>query len=465
MFAHRQRDVTTSVYGDDFTTAGRKSQLDWFKKSLEERYELNELARLGPGANDDKEAKILNRIVRWTETGIEYEADPRQLGKLLRDLNLDDGVKSASAPGVKMTAEGLAADEPLAQDKHTAFRAVAARCNYLAADRPDCQYAAKEICRWMSSPTEGSLAALKRLGRYLVEARRVVYRYEWQSVTHIDVYTDTDWAGCPKTRRSTSGGGLVVGSHLIKSWSTTQADVALSSGEAEYYGAVKAGGIGLGYQSLLRDLGLELGLRVWTGSTATIGICNRDGLGKLRHIDTQCLWLQHQVRGGKIDLRKVKGTENPADVFTKHLPGNGCIEALLGLFSCDIRGGRPAAAPKLRQAEGQEAGEQLQCVKVAYALGLEGDAEAFGGSGGELLQVGDHQFPAVWWEGGWVPEAKSYAQTVLPHRIGPAMEETFPRATVCKRELLDDFDQRMSELETEGQRLGQIRLPATTVPR
>ena len=128
-------------------------------------------------------------------------------------------------------------------------------------------------------------------------------------------------------------------------------------------------------------------------------------------------------------------------------------------------GGRPAAAPKLRQAEGQEAGEQLQCVKVAYALGLEGDAEAFGGSGGELLQVGDHQFPAVWWEGGWVPAAKSYANTVLPHRVGPAMEETFPRATVCERELLDDFDQRMSELETEGQRLGQIRLPPTTVPR
>ena len=63
-----------------------------------------------------------------------------------------------------------------------------------------------------------------------------------------------------------------------------------------------------------------------------------------------------------------------------------------------------------------------------------------------------------------MPEAKSYAQTTLPHRIGPAMEETFPRATVCKRELLDDFDQRMSELQTEGQRLGQIRLPPTTFP-
>jgi len=152
-------------------------------------------------------------------------------------------------------------------------------------------------------------------------------------------------------------------------------------------------------------------------------------------------------------------------VFTKHLPGNGCIEALLGLFSCDIRGGRATAAPKLRQAEGQEAGEQLQCVKVAYDLGLEGDAEAFDGSGGELLQVGNHQFPAVWWEGGWVPAAGSYAQTGLRHRMGPAMDEASPGATVCARELLDDFDQRTCELETEGQRLGQLRLPPTMVPR
>ena len=124
------------------------------------------------------EAKILNRVIRWTDAGLEYEADPRQLEKLLRDFGLDDGVKAVSAPGVKMTAADVADDKPLSEDKHTAFRAVAARCNYLAADRLDCQYAAKEICRWMSSPTEGSMAALKKLGRYLVRAKRVVNCYD-----------------------------------------------------------------------------------------------------------------------------------------------------------------------------------------------------------------------------------------------------------------------------------------------
>ena len=104
----------------------------------------------------------------------------------------------------------------------------------------------------------------------------------------------------------------MVGTHLIKSWSSTQSLIALSSGEAEFYGVVKAAGTGLGYQALLTELGIHLPLRVWTDSTASIGICGRQGLGKLRHIDTQALWIQQRVRDGSFELRKVKGTENPA---------------------------------------------------------------------------------------------------------------------------------------------------------
>ena len=49
--------------------------------------------------------------------------------------------------------------------------------------------------------------------------RRLVYCYPWQSADHVDVYSDTDWPGCPRTRKSTSGGCIVLGQHLIKSWS------------------------------------------------------------------------------------------------------------------------------------------------------------------------------------------------------------------------------------------------------
>ena len=79
----------------------------------------------------------------------------------------------------------------------------------------------------------------------------------------------------------------MFGKHLIKSWSSTQGQISLSSGEAEFYGVVRASGIALGQQSLYKDLGYVVPVRVWTDSSAAIGICQRQGLGRLRHIDTQ----------------------------------------------------------------------------------------------------------------------------------------------------------------------------------
>ena len=66
-----------------------------------------------------------------------------------------------------------------------------------------------------------------------------------------------------------------MGRHAIKHWSSTQASVTLSSGEAEFNGVIRGAGQGLGYQALLKDLGVEIPLRVWTDSSAAIGICTR----------------------------------------------------------------------------------------------------------------------------------------------------------------------------------------------
>ena len=111
-----------------------------------------------------RELTVLNRVLRWTDEGVEYEADPRQAEKLIEGLGLDSGCKSTATPGLKPVIEKLIDDPPLTASSHTVFRALAARANYLAQDRPDLQFAAKEICRYMSAPTDASEAGLKRLG-------------------------------------------------------------------------------------------------------------------------------------------------------------------------------------------------------------------------------------------------------------------------------------------------------------
>ena len=131
----------------------------------------------------------------------------------------------------------------------------------------------------VSTPTKAAWEALTRLCRYLVGLTRMIFHYRWDSIEHAEVYIDTGWAGCLKSRKSTSGGCVILGTHAVKTWSSTQTSLALSSGESEFNGVVRGAGVGLGYQSLLGDLGVNICLRVWTDSSAAIGICTRQGSG------------------------------------------------------------------------------------------------------------------------------------------------------------------------------------------
>ena len=73
---------------------------------------------------------MLNRVLRYTLEGFEYEADPRQAEKLLEGLKLDSNCNGAATPGLKPLIEQLTQDEQLPSDGHTEFRGLAARANY-----------------------------------------------------------------------------------------------------------------------------------------------------------------------------------------------------------------------------------------------------------------------------------------------------------------------------------------------
>ena len=105
---------------------------------------------------------------------------------------------------------------------------------------------------------------------------------------------------------------------------------------------------------MLCDFGLGLPVRIWIDSSAAIGISSRQGLGKLRHVDTRLLWVQQAVRQRRLELRKVAGTSNPADVFTKYPASREKLIALTAMFDCFFAGGRAASAPKLRREKGSK---------------------------------------------------------------------------------------------------------------
>ena len=88
LFFHQTRGIIFSVHGDDFTASGPKPQLDWFETNVAKEYEISVGPRLGLGELDAKEGRALNRVIRWGDKHIEYEADPRQVERLIAECGL-----------------------------------------------------------------------------------------------------------------------------------------------------------------------------------------------------------------------------------------------------------------------------------------------------------------------------------------------------------------------------------------
>ena len=109
----------------------------------------------------------------------------------------------------------------------------------------------------------------------------------------------------------------------------------MSSAEAEYNSLIEGVQRSLGVQTMLAELGVMVKIIVYTDSSAAKRFASQ--LGRMRHMEVRKLWLQEEVRQGRVQLAKIRGDANPADLLTKYL---GCREVDLVA--------RPSASRSLR---------------------------------------------------------------------------------------------------------------------
>ena len=138
----------------------------------------------------------------------------------------------------------------------------------------------------------------------------------------------------------------MYGQHLLRSWSKTQATIAFSSGESETLAAIKAGTESLGMMSLTGDFGVKITSTLRLDASAALGILQRKGVGKIRHLDVGCLWLQEKEAREQIRLAKEPGETNPADLGTKNLTEEVMLRHLARM-SCEYRDGSPESNAKV----------------------------------------------------------------------------------------------------------------------
>ncbi|GJW38418.1 ribonuclease H-like domain-containing protein [Tanacetum coccineum] len=195
----------------------------------------------------------------------------------------------------KLGHEGSPVTDP------TLYRSLAGSLQYLTFTRPDLSYAVQQLCLYMHDPREPHLNAMKRL----------------------IAYSDTDRAGCPATRRSTSGYCVFLGDNLL-TWSSKRQDTSShSSVEAEYLGVANAVAETSWIHNLLRELYTPL-------FTTTLVYCDNVGVvymsanpvqhQRTKHIEIDIHFVRNKVAAGHIRVLHVPSRFQYADIFTKCLP-------------------------------------------------------------------------------------------------------------------------------------------------
>ena len=110
------------------------------RKKMREWYEIKDRGIMGSGGDEIKEVTILGRTLRWTEEGLEYEADGKHVRDLMEAEGLNENSNTVVSPVVrpKSKLEDEESEE-LGREEVKEFRGAAAKFNYLGSDRPDLQ--------------------------------------------------------------------------------------------------------------------------------------------------------------------------------------------------------------------------------------------------------------------------------------------------------------------------------------
>ena len=223
----------------------------------------------------------------------------------------------------------------------TDYRSLVGALQYLTFTRPDIAYAVQQVCLHMHDPREVHLVAAKRILRYLQGTLSHGLVIPRSTPTQLVVYTDADWAGCPDTRRSTSGYAVFLGGSLVSWSSKRQPTVSRSSAEAEY----RAVANGVAEASWLRQLfqelhhPLESACLVYCDNISDVYLSTNPVLHqRTKHVEIDLHFVRERVAIGAVRVLHVPTTSQFADIFTKGLPSSVFMDfrSSLNVRSTDV---------------------------------------------------------------------------------------------------------------------------------
>lgn len=235
---------------------------------------------------------------------------------LLERFNME-GCKIANTPASATPQQGYS--PPLAPGN--GYRQLIGSLIYLMATRPDICSSVVSLSRHLENPTEAHMQAAKRVLRYLAGTthKGVSFR-KGHKDNKLVVFSDSDWAGCKETRRSTSGFLVYFAGGPISFKSKLQPTTALSSCEAEYVALTLAVKDILFMHQLFKELGVDIitPTMMFGDNSAAIALAkNPVNHQRTKHIDIKHHFLREHIARETIKLAYVPTKHNLADILTK----------------------------------------------------------------------------------------------------------------------------------------------------
>lgn len=252
--------------------------------------------------------------------------------RILKRFNMSE-CKPVVTPGdttVKLTKTMSTSTEDGNEDMSSVpYReAVGSLMFLMHCSRPDISFEVTKVAQFCEKPLPGHWTRVKRILRYLRGTLDFSLFYGCQDSDQVTLtaYCDSDWAGDPETRRSTTGFLVMFGGSPV-SWTTRQQKtIALSTTEAEYMSGVEVVKEVKWLKQLLMDLGCEsissMTSSVYCDNQGAVLLSKNPGHhSRTKHIDVKHHFIRQEQDSGVIEFKYIPTHHQPADMMTKSLVG------------------------------------------------------------------------------------------------------------------------------------------------
>ena len=229
------------------------------------------------------------------------------------------GAKAYSAPCISGSKLSVSSGEPLPDPN--VYRQMVGALQYCTLTRPDIAYSVNQLCQHLHSPTTLHWTARKWVLRYLKGTPNHGLKFT-KGPLRLEAFCDSDWAGNPDDRRSTTGFGIYFGSCLISWCAKKQTIVSRSSTEAEYRALAMTTVEVYWLRMLFRELKIPLSTvpTIWCDNIGALALASNPVYhARTKHIEVDYHFVREKVINKDISVRYLSTHDQIVDIFTKGL--------------------------------------------------------------------------------------------------------------------------------------------------